>query len=92
MDSLTLVQLKLLQAAFRGDVVPKGSPEDLKSLESKEYGASFCFLELAKELLTASISVGSRGSSTRSSHSTATSRTNKIRQSSHSGLSFSEHP
>ncbi len=32
------------------DVVLKGSPEDLKSLESKEYGASFCFLELAKEL------------------------------------------
>lgn len=50
LTGLPLAQLKLLQAAFRGDVVPKGSPEDLKSLESKEYGASFCFLELAKEL------------------------------------------
>ena len=50
LTGLSLEQLRLLQAAFRGDVVPKGSPEDLKSLGSKEYGASFCFLELAKEL------------------------------------------
>lgn len=50
LTGLTLAQLKLLQAAFRGDVVPKGSPEDINVLASKEYGASFCFLELAKEL------------------------------------------
>jgi hypothetical protein len=40
----------LLQAAFRGDVVPKGSAEDLRILTSKEYGASYALLELAKEL------------------------------------------
>ena len=47
---LTLEQLKLLQAAFRGDVVPKGSAEDFQILASKEYGASYALLELAKEL------------------------------------------
>ena len=50
LTGLPLAQLKLLQAAFRREVVPKGSPEDMKLLGSKEYGASFCFLELAKEL------------------------------------------
>jgi hypothetical protein len=47
---LTLEQLKLLQAAFRGDVVPKGSAEDFQILASKEYGASYALLELAKQL------------------------------------------
>ena len=47
---LTLGRLKLLQAAFRGDVVPKGSAEDFQILASKEYGASYALLELAKEL------------------------------------------
>ncbi len=47
---LTLEQLKLLQAAFRGDVVPKGSAEDFQILASKEYGTSYALLELAKEL------------------------------------------
>ena len=47
---LTLEQLKLLQAAFRGDVVPKGSAEDFQIRASKEYGASYALLELAKEL------------------------------------------
>lgn len=47
---LSLQQLQLIRAAFRGEVVPKGSKEDFKILASKEYGASFCFLELAKEL------------------------------------------
>ena len=41
---LTLEQLKLLQAAFRGDVVPKGSAEDFQILASKEYGASYALL------------------------------------------------
>ena len=40
----------MLQAAFRGDVVPKGSAEDFQILASKEYGASYALLELAKEL------------------------------------------
>ena len=47
---LTLEQLKLLQAAFRGDVVPKGSAEDFQIRASKEYGASYALLELAKQL------------------------------------------
>jgi hypothetical protein len=40
----------MLQAAFRGDVVLKGSPEDFQLLGSKEYGASYALLELAKQL------------------------------------------
>jgi hypothetical protein len=47
---LTFERLKLLQAAFRGDVVPQGSAEDLQIRASKEYGASYALLELAKEL------------------------------------------
>jgi hypothetical protein len=47
---LTLDELKLLQAAFRGDVVPKGSAEDFEIRASKEYGASYALLELAKQL------------------------------------------
>ena len=47
---LSFEQLKLLQAAFRGDVVPKGSAEDFQIRASKEYGASYALLELAKEL------------------------------------------
>ena len=47
---LGLTQLKLLQAAFRGDVVPKDSPEAMQILVSKEYGASFSLLELAKAI------------------------------------------
>src|ERR1700732_2654324 len=47
---LTLEQLKLLQAACRCDGVPQGSAEDSQILASKEYGASYALLELAKEL------------------------------------------
>jgi transposase len=47
---LSLNQLKVLQAAFRGDVVLKGSSEDFQILSSKEYGASYALLELAKQL------------------------------------------
>src|SRR6201981_999876 len=47
---LSLDQLKVLQAAFRGDVVLKGSPEDFQLINSREYGASRALLELAKEL------------------------------------------
>jgi transposase len=47
---LTLAELKLLQAAFRGQVVPKGSAEELELRASKEYGASYALLDLAKQL------------------------------------------
>ena len=35
---LPLDQLKLIQAAFRGDVVPKDSPQAFQTLDSREYG------------------------------------------------------
>ena len=47
---LSLSQLKLIQAAFRGEVIPKDSPEAFQILSSKEYGASYALLQLAKEL------------------------------------------
>jgi transposase len=43
-------ELKLLQAAFRGDAIIKSSPGAHKITESKEYGASYVALQLAKEL------------------------------------------
>ena len=47
---LALEQLQLIQAAFRGEVVPKDSPDAFQILSSKEYGASCALLALAKEL------------------------------------------
>lgn len=47
---LALDQLRLIQAAFRGEVVPKDSPQAFQTLNSKEYGASHALLQLAKEL------------------------------------------
>lgn len=47
---LSLDQLKLLQAAFRGDVLPKDSPQAFHTISSKEYGASFALLQLLKDL------------------------------------------
>ena len=47
---LALDQLKLIRAAFRGEVVPKDSPQAFQTLESREYGASYALLKLAKEL------------------------------------------
>jgi hypothetical protein len=49
-SGLSLDQLKVLQAAFRGDVVLKGSPEDFQLISSREYGASRALLELAKQV------------------------------------------
>jgi hypothetical protein len=43
-------QLQLIQAAFRGDVVPGVSCEALKCVESKEYGASAAVLAVVKDL------------------------------------------
>ncbi len=42
-------QLKLLQAAFREEVVPGNAPEAFHILRSREYGASQAILNLAKE-------------------------------------------
>jgi len=39
-----------VQAAFRGDVVPKGSAEDFQNPRFQGIGASYALLELAKEL------------------------------------------
>jgi transposase len=50
LSGLPLEQLKLLQAAFRGEVVPKDSPQALQLVRSKEYGASAALLALAKQL------------------------------------------
>jgi hypothetical protein len=47
---LTLDQLKLIQAAFRGDVIPKDSPQAFQTINSREYGASYALLQLAREL------------------------------------------
>jgi transposase len=47
---LALDQLKLIQAAFRGDVIPKDSPQAFQTIDSREYGASYALLQLAKEL------------------------------------------
>lgn len=45
----TLNQLKLLQEAFRENVIPADAPEALQILHSKEYGASFALLEMIKK-------------------------------------------
>ena len=47
---MSLSQLKLLQAAFRGAVIPTDAPEALRISNSKEYGASAALLALAREL------------------------------------------
>ena len=49
-SGLSLDKLKLLQAAFRGDVVPADSPDAFQILSSREYGASHALLHLAREL------------------------------------------
>lgn len=47
---LALDQLQLIQAAFRGEVVPKDSPDAFQIIASKEFGGSSALLALAKEL------------------------------------------
>jgi len=49
-SGLPLEKLKLLQAAFRGDVVAVDSPDAFQILCSREYGASHALLQLAREL------------------------------------------
>ena len=46
----TLDELKLIQAAFRGDAVFKNSEDGCKVIQSREYGASYAVHLLAKEL------------------------------------------
>ena len=50
LTGMDLSELKLIQAAFRGDVTPTGSAEGFRTTESKEYGASYAVLSLAREL------------------------------------------
>jgi hypothetical protein len=50
LTGMSLERLQLVQAALRGDVIPKDSPEALKTSDSKEYGASCAVLALAREL------------------------------------------
>lgn len=50
LTGMSLEQLKLIQAALRGDVIPKDSADAHKVRASKEYGASQAALQVAKEL------------------------------------------
>jgi hypothetical protein len=49
-SGLPLDKLKLLQAAFRGEVIPKTSADAFQILSSREYGASHALLQLARQL------------------------------------------
>ncbi len=49
-SGLPLEKLKLIQAAFRGDVILKDSPGAFQILSSREYGASHALLQLARTL------------------------------------------
>jgi len=46
----SLQQLKILQLAFRERVVPVDDPQAFKILSSREYGASYSILAIAKQL------------------------------------------
>jgi hypothetical protein len=46
----SLAQLKLLQLAFRERVVPVDDPQAFRILNSREYGASYAILTIAKQL------------------------------------------
>ena len=46
----SLRQLKILQLAFREQVIPQDDPQAFKILHSREYGASCAILTLAKQL------------------------------------------
>ena len=50
LTGMSFEQLKLVQAAFRGEVIPKDSPDALRISGSKEYGASAAALAIAREL------------------------------------------
>ena len=46
----SLAQLKILQLAFRERVVPMDDPDAFRILNSREYGASYSILAIAKQL------------------------------------------
>jgi hypothetical protein len=50
LTGMSLEQLKLIQAAFRQDVVPAGAEGSLQVVGSREHGASRAILALAREL------------------------------------------
>jgi transposase len=45
-----LANLKLIRAAFQGEVVPKGEASAFQCSDSKEYGASYAVLAMARQL------------------------------------------
>lgn len=47
---VALDQLKLIQAAFQGKVVPKEDPNAFQCTDSREYGASYAVVEMARQL------------------------------------------
>ena len=49
-SGLPLEKLRLLQAAFRGEVVPRAAPDAFQILSSREFGASHALLQLARQL------------------------------------------
>ena len=49
LTGMTLEHLRLIQAAFRGEVVPAGSPEALQTHSSREYGGCAALLKLARD-------------------------------------------
>ncbi len=49
-SGLPLEKLQLIQAAFRGEVIPKDSADSFQILSSREYGASHALLQLARAL------------------------------------------
>jgi transposase len=50
LTGLPLDTLKLIRAAFQGQVVPTGDPQAFQCIDSKEYGASRAVLEIARQL------------------------------------------
>jgi len=50
LTGMSLSQLKLIQAAFRGAVIPKDAPQALQLGDSKEHGASAAILAVARTL------------------------------------------
>ena len=50
LTGLSLDQLKLIQAAFQGKVVPQEDPQAFTCTDSKEYGASYAVLQVLRQL------------------------------------------
>ena len=50
LTAMALEELRLIQAAFRGEVIPVGSPDALQTHSSKEYGGCATLFKLAKDI------------------------------------------